>query len=120
MAYGEFVVLWVVLETENFPLINAIIYTALTVMALWAHLKTMLTEPGVVPRAAMPLPDEEGSGRGNHTLCGRCEAYKPVRYASVLLIFESIVSSGGRVRCFGFGAGYCMAPAPLYCTVVLF
>lgn len=84
--------LWVVLETNNFPLTNAIIYSALTVMAVWAHLKTMMTEPGVVPRAAMPLPDEEGSGGGNHTLCGRCEAFKPVRYTTLPTGDVSMVS----------------------------
>lgn len=79
-AYGEFVVLWVVFYTGNFVLANAVIYTLLTVMAVWAHLKTMLTEPGVVPRAALPLREEgDGSSTVNHTLCGRCESFKPTR-----------------------------------------
>lgn len=79
-AYGEFVVLWVVFYTDNFVVVNAVIYTFLTVMAVWAHLKTMLTEPAVVPRAALPLREEgEGSSTVNHTLCGRCESYKPTR-----------------------------------------
>lgn len=80
-AYGEFVVLWVVFYTGNFVVTNAVIYSLLTVIAIWAHLKTMLSNPGVVPRAAMPLREEEveGSGGANHTLCGRCESFKPVR-----------------------------------------
>lgn len=62
-------------------LANAIIYTVLTVMAVWCHLKTMLSEPGVVPREALPLRDEseDGAAAANHTLCGRCESYKPTR-----------------------------------------
>lgn len=81
LAYGEFVVLWVVFYTGNFVLANAIIYTLLTVMAIWCHLKTMLSEPGVVPREALPLRDEseDGAAAANHTLCGRCESYKPTR-----------------------------------------
>lgn len=81
LAYGEFVVLWVVFYTGNFVLANAIIYTVLTVMAVWCHLKTMLSEPGVVPREALPLRDEseDGAAAANHTLCGRCESYKPTR-----------------------------------------
>lgn len=81
LAYGEFVVLWVVFYTGNFVLANAIVYTVLTVMAVWAHLKTMLSEPGVVPREALPLRDEseDGAAAANHTLCGRCESYKPTR-----------------------------------------
>ncbi|CAM9139849.1 unnamed protein product [Scytosiphon promiscuus] len=81
LAYGEFVVVWVVFFTGNFVVANAIIYTFLTVMAVWCHLKTMLSEPGVVPRAALPLRDEseDGAVAANHTLCGRCESYKPTR-----------------------------------------
>lgn len=81
LAYGEFVVLWVVFYTGNFVLANAVIYTILTVMAVWSHLKTMLSEPGVVPREALPLRDEseDGAAAANHTLCGRCESYKPTR-----------------------------------------
>eukprot|EP00752_Nemacystus_decipiens_P006414 g5778.t1 len=81
LAYGEFVVLWVVFYTGNFVLANAIIYTLLTVMAVWCHLKTMLSQPGVVPREALPLRDEseDGAAAANHTLCGRCESYKPTR-----------------------------------------
>lgn len=81
LAYGEFVVLWVVFYTGNFVLANAIIYTVLTVMTVWCHLKTMLTEPGVVPRMALPLREEseDGATAASHTLCGRCESYKPTR-----------------------------------------
>lgn len=79
-AYGEFVIVWVVFFTGNFVVTNAFIYTFLTVMAVWCHLKTMLSQPGVVPRAAVPLREEEEGGSGaNHTLCGRCESYKPTR-----------------------------------------
>lgn len=74
-------VLWVVFYTGNFVVVNAIIYTVLTVMAVWCHLKTMLSQPGVVPRAALPLREESGDGTSptNHTLCGRCESFKPTR-----------------------------------------
>lgn len=114
LAFGEFVVLWVVFYTGNFVVANAVVYTLLTVMAVWAHLKTMLTEPGVVPRVAMPLREEDEEAAANHTLCGRCESYKPTRWAlrrvvgapgvcrSVLVGFCSrfIISAGdGAVSC---------------------
>lgn len=74
-------VLWVVFYTGNFVVAHAILYTVLTVMAVWSHLKTMLSQPGVVPRAALPLREESegGASSTNHTLCGRCESYKPTR-----------------------------------------
>lgn len=69
---------------------NAVIYSMLTVMAVWAHLKTMLTEPGVVPRGALPIrEDEAGGAAGNHTLCGRCDAYKPVRYVALRFLCQN-------------------------------
>lgn len=93
LAYGEFVVLWVVLEGGNFVVTNAVIYSILTVMAVWAHLKTMLTEPGVVPRAALPLREEEtGGSTGSHTVCGRCDAYKPVRLVPGTVCYRFFIS----------------------------
>ncbi len=103
LAYGEFVVLWVVFYTGTFVLPNAIIYTVLTVMAVWCHLKTMLSEPGVVPREALPLRDEseDGAAAANHTLCGRCESYKPTRW----------------VRCTNWFYSW-MVCSPLLCTYI--
>ena len=53
-------------------------YGVLTLLSLWAHLKTMLSNPGAVPRSARPLPAAREAGIPE-TICGRCDAYKPPR-----------------------------------------
>ena len=49
---------------------------ALEAMALWAHLTTMLTDPGAVPRDVVPTTPSAGE---TYRLCHRCESYKPPR-----------------------------------------
>lgn len=41
-------------------------------LALWAHVKTMLTDPGAVPPDAQPINADFNPG-----FCHRCNAYKP-------------------------------------------
>ena len=53
-------------------------YATLTLLSLWAHLATMLSNPGAVPRAARPLASAREAGIPE-TICGRCDAYKPPR-----------------------------------------
>lgn len=55
-----------------------LIYNLLVVLALTAHLKTMLSDPGSVPQCARPLPASRDAGMPE-TICGRCDAYKPPR-----------------------------------------
>jgi hypothetical protein len=58
---------------------NGIIILALIVLALWAHLKTMLGDPGSVPSNAYPLQSESERHSMNISMCGRCDGYKPPR-----------------------------------------
>eukprot|EP01035_Chromulina_nebulosa_P057980 gene57980-79426_t len=43
----------------------------------WCHLKTMLSDPGVVPSHAKPLPQRDPGSKPLIPVCGICEAYKP-------------------------------------------
>jgi hypothetical protein len=58
----------------HFP--HGIVVLLLTQLTLWAHLKTMLTNPGTVPINAQPLLKDRNR---NHCFCPRCKCYKPPR-----------------------------------------
>ncbi|CAM9122365.1 unnamed protein product [Discosporangium mesarthrocarpum] len=78
--YGEFVVIWVVFYQKDFALVHGILYSILTTLLLASHAKTMLTNPGAVPRTARALtpPPHEGE-EIREVICGRCHGIKPVR-----------------------------------------
>lgn len=59
------------LEVVNFAFIMALIG-----LALWAHLKTMTSDPGAVPCNAHPTEKDTASGV-QISMCGRCDGYKP-------------------------------------------
>lgn len=67
----------VVLKGEM-AIYSAAIILTLIVLSLWAHLKTMLGDPGGVPSNAYPIQqaDTERSNM-NIAMCGRCDGYKP-------------------------------------------
>jgi len=51
-------------------------------LAMWSHLKTMLTDPGAVPLTAVPLdyynePPYSGRYQEHHEICKQCDAFKP-------------------------------------------
>uniref|UniRef100_T1ISB8 Palmitoyltransferase n=1 Tax=Strigamia maritima TaxID=126957 RepID=T1ISB8_STRMM len=53
ILYAEFVVMFVVYYPSPYPVystINVIIFNALAVLAVSAHVRTMLTDPGAVPK----------------------------------------------------------------------
>ena len=88
-------------------LVNFVAFNTTACLAMLSHVRAMMTDPGAVPREALPLPDEEGlleNGRaggavaleeGKHPLpsdgagisprqrvrkfCRRCNAFKPAR-----------------------------------------
>ena len=62
--------------TEGIPPILGMIYTALCVMALSSPAKTSLTDPGSVPRAAVPQ-EEQRRENPSHSMCGQCQTFKP-------------------------------------------
>jgi ribosomal protein L40E len=71
------VVSYLVVEFGWSPAIIAT-YAVLTALSLWAHVKTMMSNPGAVPRSARPLAAAREAGIPE-TICGRCDAYKPPR-----------------------------------------
>ena len=47
---------------------NAVLILCFLIMALWSHIKTMLSDPGSIPKNAMPLLIDIDFGQ---ILCGR-------------------------------------------------
>lgn len=68
----------VVLIEGEMQTYNAVVILVLVFLSLWAHLKTMLGDPGAVPSNAYPLQaaDAERSNM-NIAMCGRCDGFKP-------------------------------------------
>jgi len=62
--------------TEGIPPILGMIYTILCAMALACHAKTSLTDPGSVPRSAVPR-EEQRRENPSHSMCGQCQTFKP-------------------------------------------
>lgn len=75
--YSDIVVIYMC-AAGQWAVFNAPLYLFLSIMALTCHVKTMLTNPGAVPRHAQPLIRASESGIPE-TICGRCDAYKPPR-----------------------------------------
>lgn len=55
----------------------AMIFVTLASLALAAHGKTMLTDPGSIPQEAVPLPILFKRGVTTHAMCSHCQTYKP-------------------------------------------
>lgn len=77
ILYAATVTLVVVIDTE-LELYNGVVILFLIFMALWSHLKTALSDPGVVPPNAHPLPHNAANGQpAPLTMCGRCDGFRP-------------------------------------------
>jgi len=63
-------------KTEGIPAILGMIYCMLCFMALASHAKTSFTDPGSVPRAAVPC-EAQRQAHNSHSMCGQCQTYKP-------------------------------------------
>ena len=72
-AFG-IVTTFIFLQDGYLNYIEVTLIYILTFMALWAHLKAMLTDPGAVPRMAKPI---RRNSEGPIVMCGRCNGYKP-------------------------------------------
>ncbi len=58
--------------------IVAIIYCTLCFLALSSHAKTVLTDPGAIPKNVIPNDeDDENNNRFEFPMCSVCETYKP-------------------------------------------
>jgi hypothetical protein len=66
----------VVYATGQFDLTNFSVIVTLIFLALWSHLKTMMSDPGAVPSNAHPTAKDMSSGM-TISMCGRCDGYKP-------------------------------------------
>lgn len=62
--------------TEGIPPILGMIYNILVALALSSHAKTSLTDPGSVPRSAVPVESQRRDST-SHSMCGQCQTFKP-------------------------------------------
>jgi len=62
--------------TEGIPPILGMIYTLLVGLALSSHAKTSLTDPGSVPKNAVPMESQRRDST-SHSMCGQCQTFKP-------------------------------------------
>ena len=62
--------------TKGIPPVVGMIYTYLCAMALASHAKTSLTDPGSVPRSAVPMETQRRESP-SHSMCGQCQTFKP-------------------------------------------
>jgi hypothetical protein len=74
---GATVALLVEADRVSPPL--ACFHCTVCALALACHARTMLSDPGAVPRCAVPVLDAGagGGGRCEHRVCGACGGYKP-------------------------------------------
>jgi len=62
--------------TQGIPAVAGMGYCVLCVLALASHAKTSLTDPGSVPRAAVPCESQRQT-QTSHSMCGQCQTFKP-------------------------------------------
>ncbi|CAG7723602.1 unnamed protein product [Allacma fusca] len=85
ILYAEFVVMRIILLPSSYPLyrnINAFIWQIMALLAFTSHLRTMLTDPGAVPRgnATKEMIQQMGFREGQVIYkCQKCCSIKPER-----------------------------------------
>ena len=62
--------------TEGIPPLLGMIYNVLVTLALSAHAKTSLTDPGSVRKSAVPVESQRRDST-SHSMCGQCQTFKP-------------------------------------------
>ena len=62
--------------TEGIPVSLGMLYCTLCFLALACHAKTSLTDPGSVPRSAVPC-EAQRQMHASHSMCGQCQTFKP-------------------------------------------
>lgn len=62
--------------TQGIPGYVGMLYCLLCTMALASHAKCSLTDPGSVPRAAVPCESQRQT-QSSHSMCGQCQTFKP-------------------------------------------
>lgn len=59
---------------------NCPCFLALSGLLIWAHLKTMMTDPGAVPRDAIACSDDKVSLKAiSDGFCSKCDRFKPAK-----------------------------------------
>jgi hypothetical protein len=64
--------------TNGIPGYLGMMYCLLCAMALASHAKCSLTDPGSVPRAAVPC-ESQRQAQTSHSMCGQCQTFKPLQ-----------------------------------------
>lgn len=64
--------------TNGIPGYLGMMYCLLCTMALASHAKCSLTDPGSVPRAAVPCESQRQT-QTSHSMCGQCQTFKPLQ-----------------------------------------
>lgn len=73
LLFSEFTIKFIA-QHDYINSVHSYIVSILIVLALWCHLKTMISDPGAVPTDAMPIPSDFERSR---IRCGKCQCYKP-------------------------------------------
>ena len=72
--YAAFAVVYFCLITGDWCRGNAYAFLTFVGLGIWAHLKTMLTDPGAVPRDAVACDAADAKVEG---FCAKCDRFKP-------------------------------------------
>jgi hypothetical protein len=64
-------------RNQNLPSSVAMVYATICALALASHSKTMFTDPGAIPREAVPRAILFKQGITTHAMCSHCQTYKP-------------------------------------------
>jgi hypothetical protein len=64
-------------HNQNLPNSVAMVYATICTLALASHVKTMFTDPGSIPREAVPRAELFTKGITTHAMCSHCQTYKP-------------------------------------------
>ena len=75
IAYSAFTMTFLA-RTGGIPAPFSLLYAVMAAMALAAHAKTSLTDPGAVPASAVPTEQQRQAG-GKLSMCSQCQTFKP-------------------------------------------
>ena len=64
-------------QTEGIPAWASATYGILSSLALAAHAKTSLTDPGSVPASAVPTEEQRRQHNAKLSMCSQCQTFKP-------------------------------------------
>ena len=74
IGYAAGALVYFCLVTGDWARANAYVFLTFTALCVWSHVKTMLTDPGAVPRDAIAATEDDAKVDG---FCAKCDRYKP-------------------------------------------